>query len=130
MRRERCAEDGSASLQIVLVMPVLLALMAATVDLSMLLHANHVAIAAAREGAGVVRAPGGTAAEGRRRAEEAMFQLGGGVIRDATVTAKRGAGRADVQVRGHVRGIVPGLRLPVRASAGGPLETAVAGQAA
>ena len=121
-RRAPRDEDGAGGLEVALVTPLLLGLIVMVIHLGVFLHATQVAITAVREGANVARAPGGTAAEGRIRAEDALSQLGGGAIRDASVTARRQGARVRVEVRGRVAGPMPGVSLPIRASAAVPWD--------
>lgn len=61
-------------------------------------------------------------AQGRQRVVDYVDQLGGRVIRDLTIDATRDAVGARVVVQAQSSSLVPGMRLPIRASAERPLE--------
>ena len=115
-------EGGSATLQTVLVMPLLLLLITAIVQFALWYHAAHIAIAAAQDGARAARVEGGTSESGRERAQQVIDQLGTRVLNDATITVTRGPEQARVEVRGWAPELVPGLRLPVDAVSAGATE--------
>lgn len=51
-----------------------------------------------------------------------IANAGSQVLLGPTVSASRGSDSVDVEVRGHAVSVVPGLSLPVRATAAGPVE--------
>ena len=122
MRPAARDQGGSATLQTVLVMPLLLLLITAIVQFALWYHAAHVAIAAAQDGARAARVEGGTAQAGQARARQLLDQLGTGVLTDPTITVTRDADTARVEVRGWAPELVPGLRLPVTATSAGKVE--------
>jgi hypothetical protein len=81
-----------------------------------------VATAAAQEGARAARAEDGSAAAGQDRARAMIARAGSQVLLGPTVTASRGSDSVDIEVKGHAVSVVPGLNLPVRATAAGPVE--------
>ena len=74
MRRHR-NQRGDATLEAVLAVPVLLLLIFMVLQFGLYYHAAHSAEAAAQEGARAARLDGGTAADGRARAEVAPLLL-------------------------------------------------------
>ena len=121
-RRHRGEETGAASAELVLATPVLLVCVLLVVQFGLWLHASHVATAAAQEGSRAVRLEGGTAAAGERVARDFLAAAGSQVVESPDVTAVRDPDAARVEVSGHAVGVVPGFRLPVRASSAGPVE--------
>jgi Flp pilus assembly protein TadG len=119
MRRFR-SEHGSSSLQTVLVMPLLLLLITLIVQFALWYHAAHIATAAAQDGARAARIEGGTAVDGRTRAQQVLDELG--VLTMPTITATRDANVARVEVHGYAPELVPGLRLPIDAVSAGSVE--------
>lgn len=123
MLTRRClGEEGSATTQLVIATPALLAMLMLIVQLGLWFHASHIAHAAAQEGARAARAEAGTAAAGDDRARGLLDSLGAELIVDPVVTAVRDGQVARVQVTGQVVSVVPGLALPVQATSQGPIE--------
>jgi Flp pilus assembly protein TadG len=121
MARAR-GEKGSAVTETVLLTPVLLFLVMLVIQFGLWFHAQHVARAAAEEGARAARAEAGSADAGRDRAEAFLDQAGPTIITDRTVTATRNADVVTVEVRGHSVNVVPGFTLTIEASASSPVE--------
>ena len=115
-------ERGDATTELVLVTPVLLLLIAFVLQFAVWYHASHVAAAAAQEGARAARAYGGTADAGRERAERFLAQTGPKIVIGPEVTATRDLAAARVEIHGHAPSIVPGIELPVTATAQSPTE--------
>ena len=115
-------ENGSSSLQTVLVMPVLLLLITAIVQFAIWYYAAHVAIAAAQDGARAARVEAATDADGQSRASQLLDQLGHGVLVAPNVSVTRDAQTVRVEVHGYAPQLVPLLRLPVNAVSVGSIE--------
>lgn len=116
-RRER----GAASAELAVATPLLLLLVLLIVQFAVWLHAVHIADAAVDQALADARARGGTATAGRAQARMVLAEIGG-VLVDPTVRVTRGAATARVVVSGTAETVVPGLSLPVRATAQGPVE--------
>ena len=115
-------ERGDATVEAVLVTPVLLFLIMVVIQFGLWYHASHVAEAAAQEGASAARVEAGTADDGRVRAEQFMTSAAPALVGSVSVTATRDANVARVQVDGTVRALIPGLVLHVRGDAESPVE--------
>jgi len=115
-------DDGIATTEAVLVTPVLLFLVMLVVQFGLWFHAQHVAQAAAEEGARAARALQASAGTGHDRAEAFLDQAGPTIIADRSVTSSRTADAVTVAVRGRSVNVVPGFTLPVSASATSPRE--------
>ncbi len=125
--RRRChGEEGIATTEAVLVTPVLLLLVMTVVQFGLWYHAQHVATAAAEEGARTARAEQGVASAGQARAEAFLDQAGPTIVQDRVVDAARTIDTVTVTVRGTVVAVIPGLHLSVDATATSPVERFVA----
>ena len=110
-------QTGAASLEAVLVFPVLLLLIMFVIQVALWYHAAGLATAAAQDGARAARAQGATAANGISRANQMLDETGRTILVGRQVTATRRAEVTRVEVRGHCIELVPFLSLPVHAVA-------------
>jgi Flp pilus assembly protein TadG len=115
-------EEGAASLEVVLVMPVLILIITLAIQFALWSHATHVAVAAAQDGTQAARVEGGSAEAGEARAADFLAQTAPRLIASPVITARRDAGTATVVVRGNVASLLGGLRLRVQGRASGPVE--------
>lgn len=136
-------DRGSSAVELVLLTPVLIALIFASIQGALLWHAKHLAVAAAQQGARLARAdttgttgttgtvgstpaaePSGTATD--QQVQEAtvayLRQLGGRLLSNATVTVQHNPGWVTVTVTGRALGLLPGSTLLVHASSRTPTE--------
>jgi len=117
-----CHDRGSASTELVIVMPLLLLLVLASVHVGLWFHARHVVDAAAQEGARAARAADATDTDGERRARQMLDALGSSAVTDRAVTVSRDARFVTVTITGNAPPVVPGLVLPVSATSTSPIE--------
>jgi Flp pilus assembly protein TadG len=117
-------QTGSATTELVLLMPVVLMLVLLVVQFGLWLHARQVATAAAQEGLVAAQVETGTAAAGNARAVAFLTQTGG--LRGTSVEASRNVTTARVAVTGTTPAVLPGTTLGVSAVAEGPVERFVA----
>lgn len=125
LRRRLTARSsrGSASVQMVILMPVMFAVMFLGVQAALWYHARTVAAAAAQEGARAAGAETGTASGGITTAADFVAQSGGAdVIEGASVSGSRTATTATVAVRGRALSVIPGWSLRVNQSVSVPAE--------
>lgn len=116
-------ESGVASVQMVVLMPVMFLLMFLGVQAAMIYHGRTVAIAAAQEGARAVAAQYGTTGDGQVAAAAFVAAAGGeGTLREVTVTAARTATTATVEVSGTTMSVIPGWTPTITQSASAPVE--------
>lgn len=116
-------ESGVASVQMVVLMPVLFLLMFLGVQAAMIYHGRTVAIAAAQEGARAAAAQYGTTDDGQVAAAAFVVAAGGdGTLREVTVTAHRTATTATVEVSGTTMSVIPGWTPSITQSASAPVE--------
>ena len=119
----RCrGDEGSASTELVIVMPLLLLLVLASVHVGLWFHARHLVNAAAQEGARAARATGANDDDGYQRADQMLRDLGSGSVTDPIVTVTRNADTVTVTVSGQSPAVIPGLTVPVSATSTSPIE--------
>lgn len=123
IRRLRRDESGSTALEVAIIFPAALLLITMTVQVALWQHASHVASASAQEAGRVARSSVGTSELARGRAMQALSSWGPSAVLDPEVDVTEDAGTATVTVRGVAPRVVPGVRLAVVATSGGPLET-------
>jgi Flp pilus assembly protein TadG len=116
-------ERGSASIELVILLPALFAVMFLGMQAALYYHARTVAIAAAQEGARAAGAETGREVDGTSAANTFVADAGGDdVLPGATSAANRTATTATVTVRGFSLSVVPGWTPVVEQSATVPVE--------
>jgi Flp pilus assembly protein TadG len=117
------AERGSASLELVVAFPAVLALIFGIVQGGLWYHARNVAALAAAEGLRATQAIDGSTSAGRVRAQSTLAHTGAeGFLSATSVSATRGPQEATVTVTGRAVGLFPAVKLDIRQSATGPVE--------
>lgn len=122
MNRRGDRDRGAATTEVVLVTPVLLLLVMLVIQFGLWYHAQHVAQAAADEGARAAKVETATAQDGIAGANAFLDQSSSRLINDRNVDATRTLDVATVTVTGHVTSVIPGFDLTVSASATDPVE--------
>ncbi len=117
-------DQGSSSVETVLIMPLLALLVFAIVQFAVYFHALQLAQMAADQGLDAARVQNGTSTDGTARAEAYLASLAGGVLKDGHAQVVRTAGTVQARVSGRVEQLVPFLHLTVTAHATGPVEAA------
>jgi Flp pilus assembly protein TadG len=121
--RGRQGERGSASIELVILLPALFAVMLLGMQAALYHHAQTVAIAAAQEGARATGGEHGSESDGVETAAAFVEDAGGDdVLPGATTNATRSATTATVVVRGHSLSVIPGWSPEVRQVASVPVE--------
>ncbi|MFF4602590.1 TadE/TadG family type IV pilus assembly protein [Streptomyces sp. NPDC001339] len=115
-------DRGSASTQLVLVVPVLLLIALLVVQFAVVWHARHIAQYVAQRALATARAEDGTAAKGRARARRSLAALGSRILTEPSVTVDRSTAKTTVHVDGAVMTVVPGLALHASGTTSGPTE--------
>ncbi len=119
----RCRGDsGSASTELVIVMPLLLLLVLASVHVGLWFHARHLVNAAAQEGARAARASGATDSDGYGRAQQMLGDLGSNSVTSPAIVVTRSSGSVTVSVTGQAPPVIPWLAMSVSASSTSPIE--------
>ena len=121
---DRRRDIGSATVEVAILFPVLLAVIVAIVQYGLWFHARSLALAAAQEGVTAARAYAADPAIGPGRAREFVQAHGADTLTDVTATATSpGAGQVGVEVTGRSLSLLPGVPGPaVTQSAEGPIE--------
>jgi hypothetical protein len=104
----------------VAVLPAVLALFLAVVQISLWFYGRSVATTAARHGLDAVRVETGTTGDGVATADQFIGQVGG--IRSASVDATRTVTDAEVTVRGDAITVLPFFDVPITVTIDGPVE--------
>ena len=121
-RRGSRGMAGGATVELVLVVPVLVFMIMIVIQLGLYWHATHVAQAAAAEGVRAARVVDGTAAAGQARAQQFVAVAAPTLLHDVTVTATRNPQHATLHVRATVQAVVPGLEFTVDVATDSPVE--------
>jgi Flp pilus assembly protein TadG len=116
-KRERRRDSGAATLEAVLVFPVLLLLVMFCIQVALWYHAAALADAAAQDGVRAARVQGGSASDGIDRANQLLDQAGPTILQGRQVSASRSPDVARVEIRGRCIELVPFVSLPVHAVA-------------
>ena len=124
LREAMRRDDGSVSLELSILFPVLLLVVVALLQYGLWFHARTLAQAAAAEGVATARSYGATLDAGRDRAQVFLADHADDLVLDPVVTASAAsAGHVEVQVRGHSLSLLPFVAGPVVVqSAQGPVE--------
>jgi len=122
--RSRRPDDGSVTLEIVVLVPAILAVIFGVIQGAFVFHARHVALAAASEGLAVASGLGSSAEAGRTAAADFVDAAGGvEVLISTSVTAVRSPVAAEVTVAGQAPSLIPGVSgWAVSQTAAGPVE--------
>ena len=126
-RRRRRGERGSVSIELVVLLPALFAVMFLGMQAALYYQAKTVAIAAAQQGARAAGAEHGRESDGVRAAYEFLAEAGGDDFNTATSTsATRTATTATVTVSGFSVSVIPGWKVRITQSASVPVEQVTA----
>ena len=116
-------ERGAVSIELVILLPALFAVMFLGMQAALFYHARTVAIAAAQEGAKAAGGENGKEADGVSAASSVDVEAGGDdVLTRTTATANRTATTVTVTVRGHSLSVIPGWNPLIVQSASVPVE--------
>ncbi|WP_460790668.1 TadE family protein [Nocardioides maradonensis] len=116
-------ERGSVSVELVILLPALFALMFLGMQAALFYHARTTAIAAAAEGARAAGGEHGRDSDGAAAANAFINESGGdGVLQNTSTTVSRTATTATVTVTGFSLSVVPGWHVRITQSATLPVE--------
>lgn len=120
-------QRGSASIEFVILLPALLAVMFVGMQAALFYHARTVAIAAAQQGARAAGAEQGLEADGVSAANDFIADAGGDdVLTETSTTASRTLTAATVTVSGFSLSVIPGWKVRITQSASVPVERVTA----
>lgn len=120
-RRHR-DQRGSVSIELLILLPALFAVLFVGMQAALYYHARTVAIAAAQEGARAAGAEGGSESHGVSAANDFIADAGGDVLQGATASAERTATTATVVIKARSMSVIPGWNPTIRQSAAVPTE--------
>lgn len=126
--RHRRGDDGSVTLGLAVVFPIVLLTIVTVIQAALVWHARNVAVAAAHRGVEAGRLDGGTTAEAREQALALLSHAAGDLMSGVQVNVVTTSTELQVHVHGTVVGVLPGLHLPVDAEVTGPRERFVPDQ--
>ncbi|CUR58109.1 Putative membrane TadG /TadE protein [metagenome] len=116
-------ERGSVSIELVILLPALFAVMFLGMQAALFYHARTVAIAAAQEGARAASGENGKSSDGTIAASTFITDAGGdSVLSGASATANRTTTTVTVTVTGHSLSVIPGWNPTITQSASLPVE--------
>jgi Flp pilus assembly protein TadG len=108
-RRAGRNQHGSASVELVILLPALFAVMFLGMQAALFYHARSIAIAAAQEGARAAGGENASASDGMSAAHAFLTDAGGqDVLRGATAEVDRTATTVTVTIRGSSLSVIPG----------------------
>ncbi|HEX7395982.1 MAG TPA: TadE/TadG family type IV pilus assembly protein [Propionibacteriaceae bacterium] len=120
-RRRGSADRGSTSIEMVILLPALFALMFLGMQAALMYQGRAVALAAAQEGAREAASETGTAVSGIRTAEAFVAASTSG-LKNTTVEGQRTATEATLTVRATTLSVIPGWTPTITQSASMPVE--------
>lgn len=121
--RSTCGhERGSASVELVVLMPLLLLTVFSGVQAAVYYHASSLALAAAQEGARAAARENATLAAGTSAATAFLTDTAGDSLTAVTITGSRTPVTATITVGGSSLSLVPGWTPTVTQSASLPVE--------
>lgn len=115
-------DRGAATVETVLVMPLVMAAILAIAQASIWLYADHAARAVATSALDATRVRGGSVQAGRARAHRLIGQLGHGSLTDPHINLHRGSTTATITVTAQAPAILPWTHLSVRVHQQAPVE--------
>jgi hypothetical protein len=118
----RRGEQGTITLEAVLIYPLVLLIAWVGMQLALVHLANRVALASAEEAASAARARAGTVTAAEQRAHRYLGVLGTGLLATPTVQIVRTVDTVTVQVSGQAQRIVPGFPVHVTQAVHSPTE--------
>src|SRR3954451_13283017 len=130
-RPSRRDQRGSVSIELVILLPALFAVMFLGMQAALFYHARTVAIAAAQEGARAAGAEHAREADGVGAANDFLAEAGGDdVLTGASTSANRTATTATVTITGFSLSVIPGWNVRITQSATVAVERLTAPSAA
>ncbi|GAB4001764.1 hypothetical protein GCM10029992_38150 [Glycomyces albus] len=115
-------DRGSASAEAVIATPVLMLLVLVIIQAGLMVHAHHMAQAAAHTALDAARAELADGGTGATAAEASLTRNASGTLEDADVSVSRGAETVTVTITGNAARIVPLFDLPVSVTVTGAVE--------
>lgn len=115
-------ERGAVTVEMVVLMPVLLATLFGGIQAGVVFHARHIAIAAAQEGARTAAAYQASLPDGISTATNTATDWAGQTLTGIQVTGQRTTTRVSITVAGSAISLLPGVSWPIEQTATLPVE--------
>lgn len=115
-------ERGSATVELAVLMPLLLATLFGGIQAGMVFHARHIAIAAAQEGAREASAYQASLPDGISTATTVAADWAGTTLTGIHVTGQQTATHVSITVQGTATSLLPGMSWPIEQTASLPVE--------
>lgn len=115
-------DRGASALELVMIAPTVFLLIFGTVQAALYFHARETAHRAAEQGVETGRAVDSSRSQGITAAEGFLRRMGNSVDGPRVTDAGSSGARVRIAVTGSVVTLVPGLHLPVHATASAPKE--------
>lgn len=122
VRRLRGDTGSVYALEVAVVLPIVIVLILGVIQAGAWWHGQHLARAAASEGARAARLLGGTPGDGQTAAERYLDRFAGPAVDAPVITINHTTDRVTVTVAGTALTVVPGLDAPIRATVTYPVE--------
>ena len=122
MQRPTGGERGAVTVEMVVLMPVLLATLFGGIQAGVVFHARHIAIAAAQEGAREAAAYQAGLPDGIDTATTTATDWAGQTLTGIQVTGRRTTTRVSITVAGSAISLLPGVSWPIEQTATLPVE--------
>lgn len=115
-------QQGSITVELAVLMPVLLATLFGGIQAGVVFHARHIAIAAAQEGAREAAAYQANLPDGISTATTVAADWSGNTLTGINVTGRRNTTRVSITVQGTAVSLLPGTSWPIEQTATLPVE--------
>ncbi|MCA0253357.1 MAG: pilus assembly protein [Actinobacteria bacterium] len=102
-------ERGSTTLELTIIVPALLLVMASIFQAGLWFFAREVVLAAAEEGARAAAVEDGDAGAGTQKAREFVDRTASNLVDNVSVSSRRTTTRATVTVSGRSLSLIPGV---------------------
>lgn len=116
------SERGAVTVEMVVLMPVLLATLFGGIQAGVVFHARHIAIGAAQEGAREAAAYQASLTDGISTATRLASDWGDTTLAGVHVTGQRTTTRVSITVQATAVSLLPGITWPVEQTATLPVE--------
>ncbi len=120
--RARSRDEGVATVEASILMPLVMLLVLLAIQIGLLHHAHQSVIAAAQAGGQDAASSGGTVDTGKARAEAFLARVAGNELHDTAVQVSTTGETVTVEVTGTVVSLFPGVQPRVTGTVQVPVE--------
>lgn len=122
-RRPKWRDDrGIASIELVLLAPLLLALLLAAIQAGLWFYARNLALTAAQESTHVARGTDGNLTKGQAAGYSYLERTSNGILTDAAVSVSTDGDVVTTTVTGQSISLIPGVKISISQSSSVPVE--------